>query len=278
MSRGVHPGRIHVTLKQMLHKYWVDWLTLALLMATDGAINVLFPPFHRYIDQEQLKDLMYPLKSNTVPAWTVPILALGVPTINFLVLHFARRDTAETHQAFYGLLYTMALASIVTDGLKLSIGRPRPDFFWRCFPNNITSFASNGDVICNGVASVIKEGRKSFPSGHSSWSCAGLGFFTFFLMGKLRVWSGDGHISKIIISLLPVFAATGVAVSRVDDYWHNPSDVLTGGLIGLISALVVYLLIYPPFNHLHCDVAYAAMPEAWEDNGKGLTAFPPTLK
>ncbi|KAK2400713.1 lipid phosphate phosphatase [Trifolium repens] len=26
-----------------------------------------------------------------------------------------------------------------------------------------------GNVICNGIKSVIKEGYKSFPSGHTSW-------------------------------------------------------------------------------------------------------------
>ncbi|RZC61391.1 hypothetical protein C5167_023156 [Papaver somniferum] len=43
-----------------------------------------------------------------------------------------------------------------------------------------------GDVICHGVASVIKEGHKSFPSGHTSWSFAGWGPWAYFSMLEER--------------------------------------------------------------------------------------------
>jgi len=34
-----------------------------------------------------------------------------------------------------GLLFSVLITAVITDAIKDGIGRPRPDFFWRCFPN-----------------------------------------------------------------------------------------------------------------------------------------------
>uniref|UniRef100_N1QXZ5 Lipid phosphate phosphatase 2 n=1 Tax=Aegilops tauschii TaxID=37682 RepID=N1QXZ5_AEGTA len=67
-------------------------------------------------------------------------------------------------------------------------------------------------VLCHGKASDIKEGHKSFPSGHTS-------------------------------SL--------VAVSRVDDYRHHWQDVCTGGVLGR-SDMDWWLPLCATCNFFHC--------------------------
>lgn len=101
-------------------------------------------------------------------------------------------------------------------------------------------------VLCDGVASVIKEGHKSFPSGHSSWSFAGLGFLSWYVAGKVKAFDRRGHVAKLCVVLLPLLLAAMVAVSRVDDYWHHWQDVFAGGILGLVVASFCYLQFFPP--------------------------------
>ncbi|KAF2310946.1 hypothetical protein GH714_018687 [Hevea brasiliensis] len=107
--------------------------------------------------------------------------------------------------------------------------------------NNVTT-----DVMCTGVKSVIKEGHKSFPSGHTSWSFAGLGFLSWYLSGKIRAFDRRGHVAKLCIIFLPLLVAALIGISRVDDYWHHWQDVFAGGLIGLTVASFCYLQFFPP--------------------------------
>ncbi|KAF2577155.1 hypothetical protein F2Q68_00002567, partial [Brassica cretica] len=107
-------------------------------------------------------------------------------------------------------------------------------------------YDSLGDVICHGDKSVIREGHKSFPSGHTSWSFAGLGFLSLYLSGKIQAFDGKGHVAKLCIVILPLLVAALVGISRVDDYWHHWQDVFAGGLLGLVVSTFCYLQFFPP--------------------------------
>ncbi|KAJ8464160.1 hypothetical protein OPV22_026712 [Ensete ventricosum] len=212
-----------------------------------GAISWGEEPFHRFVGRDMMIDLKYPLKSNTVPFWAVPVIGIILPFVIFLAIYFRRRDVYDLHHAILGLLYSVLITGVITDAIKDAVGRPRPDFFWRCFPDgkevydNVTT-----NVICHGENSVIKEGHKSFPSGHSSWSFAGLGFLSWYLAGKIQAFDRRGHIAKLCIVLLPLLCASLVGISRVDDYWHHWQDVFAGGSLGLIVASFCYLQFFPP--------------------------------
>ncbi|KAI3467044.1 hypothetical protein Pfo_023707 [Paulownia fortunei] len=194
-----------------------------------------------------MTDLKYPLKDNTVPFWAVPIIAIILPFTAIIVFYFIRRDVYDLHQAVLGLLFSVLISGVLTDAIKDAVGRPRPDFFWRCFPDGKGLFHNvTGDVQCTGLKSVIREGHKSFPSGHTSWSFAGLGFLAWYLSGKIRVFDRRGHVAKLCIIFVPLLLAALVGVSRVDDYWHHWQDVFAGGLLGLTVASFCYLQFFPP--------------------------------
>ncbi|KAG8387998.1 hypothetical protein BUALT_Bualt02G0079400 [Buddleja alternifolia] len=161
----------------------------------------------------------------------------------------------------------------MTDSIKDAVGRPRPNFFYRCFPDGIPVFDPlNGDVMCSGNKKLIKEGYKSFPSGHSSWSFAGLGFLAWYLCGKMKVFDQRGHAAKLCIVFIPYLFAALVAISRVDDYWHHWTDVFAGSLIGAVVSSVCYLQFFP-FPHYINGWATHAFNRILEENGSDSTSI-----
>jgi diacylglycerol diphosphate phosphatase/phosphatidate phosphatase len=69
-----------------------------------------------------------------------------------------------------GLFTAVLLTAAITDSVKDGIGRPRPDFYARCFGsvNGTALYDVTGNVICTGSTAVMREAYKSFPSGHTS--------------------------------------------------------------------------------------------------------------
>ncbi|PNX92163.1 lipid phosphate phosphatase chloroplastic-like [Trifolium pratense] len=189
-----------------------------------------------------MEDLMYPMKKNTVPIWTVPLYAVLLPITVFLFVYMRRRDVYDLHHSVLGLLYAILITGVLTDSIKDAVGRPRPDFFWRCFPDGVQVYDKFGGVVCHGNADEMKEGHKSFPSGHTS--C--LGFLSLYLSGKIKVFDRKGHVAKLCIVFLPLLFACMVGISRVDDYWHHWTDVFAGGLLGLVVTTFCYSQFFPP--------------------------------
>ncbi|KAH9609048.1 hypothetical protein KSS87_007662 [Heliosperma pusillum] len=222
-----------------------DWLILILLICIEVVLNII-SPFYRFVGKDMMEDLKYPFHSNTIPVWSVPIYAVLLPILIFVIRYLKRKDVHDLHHAILGLLFAVLITGVITDAIKDGVGRPRPNFFYRCFPDGQDFYDYLGNVVCTGNPKDIREGHKSFPSGHTSWSFAGLGFLSLYLAAKIQVFDRRGHVGKLCVVFLPLLAAALVGVSRVDDYWHHWTDVFTGGIIGLTISFFCYLQFFPP--------------------------------
>ncbi|KAH7571101.1 hypothetical protein JRO89_XS05G0253700 [Xanthoceras sorbifolium] len=262
---GAHTIKSHGASVARNHMH--DWIILLLLAVIEGILFTVHP-FYRFVGKDMMTDLKYPFKDNTVPGWAVPIYAVLLPILVFVLIYVRRRCIFDLHHAILGLLYAVLITMVITEAIKVATGRPRPDFFWRCFPDGVDNFTGPwGDVVCHGKASDIKEGHKSFPSGHTSGSFAGLGFLSLYLSGKLKAFDGKGHVAKVCLVLLPLLVASLVGVSRVSDYWHHWQDVFAGGLIGLVVACISYLQFFPPPHNNDGWGPYAYFQAREESNG-----------
>ncbi|KAI3954946.1 hypothetical protein MKW92_045032 [Papaver armeniacum] len=244
--QNVHTVKSHGA--RVARKHMYDWIMLVLLMVM-YLIIYLIHPFRRYITRDMMDDLRFPLKDVTVKFWVVPLYAAGLPIITLLGFYYNRKDVYDLHHGMLGLLFTVITTGVLTEAIKNATGRPRPHFFWRCFPDGKDVYDLAGDVICHGKENMVREAYKSFPSGHTSWSFAGLAFLSLYLAGKIKAFDQRGHIAKLCVVILPLLLASGVAITLVDDYWHHWADVFGGAILGVTAATFFYLQFFPPPYH-----------------------------
>jgi len=162
-----------------------------------------------------------------------------------------RVQITELLQTYYysvtNFLFGFYTCSLLTNIIKHAAGRLRPNFIDVCQPtrclNNGTSillqfYVSEPECTSDDL-DAIADSRRSFPSGHSS--CA---FYIFvFTAIYLQQTLSRSCFAKCL--LLPLAQATSlllavlVAVSRVSDNKHHPTDVLAGATLGTLFAYFV---------------------------------------
>ncbi|NXK47886.1 PLPP4 phosphatase, partial [Chauna torquata] len=83
----------------------------------------------------------------------------------FVVKIIRRTDKTEIKEAFLGNAVNVIITlkficyySIYIFNIHGVFCRPRPDFFYRCFPDGVM----NSEMHCTGDPDLVSEGRKSF--------------------------------------------------------------------------------------------------------------------
>ncbi|PVH96405.1 PAP2 domain-containing protein [Periconia macrospinosa] len=208
----------HLPSKRLILSYVFDWIVIIAIAAV-GAGWEYIEPFKRPFSLVNL-DISYPHQYHEkIPTWLLVLVALIAPAaITFLVCMIFvpgptasrgtpkaliwRRKAWEWNTAWMGLALSLATAFMITQGMKLLFGKPRPDLLSRCQPDlsRIQQTALNpvGATfnpnwilvtadICTQTDMDLNDGFKSFPSGHASFSWAGLLYLTLFLASKFSV-------------------------------------------------------------------------------------------
>lgn len=207
---------------------------------------------HPYATRERVPALWAALVAILAPA---VVMALWCGILEGRVLRTrqlsGRTRVWEINVAVLGLLLSVGLALVTTNIFKNTVGRPRPDLIDRCRPvqdaaSMTTPFGLSNVTICRQTdRAVMRDGYKSFPSGHSSTAFSGLGYLAIWLAGKLHTLDGAGHVWKVALISVPVMAATLIAASRIMDARHHPFDVLFGSALGAVAAWISYRQYYP---------------------------------
>jgi membrane-associated phospholipid phosphatase len=213
-----------------------------------------------------------------------------------------RRKLWECHTGWMGLGVALAGAFMVTEGLKDIYGKPRPDLLNRCQPNlaKLAQFVVGGlgqqlgeapllvdSRICQQTDnSILRDGFASFPSGHASFSWAGMTYLTLFLCAKFAITipfltsaadnlldtaafdkapstrrNGMGAeiaparnraaappLYLLVLAFVPLGAAFYISGSRWSDYRHHGFDIIFGSILGFLFAWLGFRLYHLPIR------------------------------
>ena len=169
-----------------------------------------------------------------------------------------------------GLGVSIGAAIFITNVVKNTVGRPRPDLIDRCQPkagsSNAEPFGLATTLVCT-QTNLLKDGFKSFPSGHSSMSFSGLGYLSLFLAGRLHVLDHHGQVYKPILVVVPLLGAALIAISRTMDNRHHAGDVIVGSGLGMLVAWMAYRQYFPALASMRAGQAYALQQLDDESSG-----------
>ncbi|KAJ5931140.1 hypothetical protein N7466_006633 [Penicillium verhagenii] len=292
--------------KLVVLSYIIDWVFIIAVALFGYAFYKQTPnqhPFsltdpsisYPYTEHETVTDTTLILVSVLAPAAVILITALaiipgtaapaGIKPSKYQTL---RRKLWEWNAGWMGLGIALAGVWMSTQGLKVLIGKPRPDLLARCNPNldDITTYTVGGlgekltgaatlvsYKICQDQSSLVTvDGFSSFPSGHSSFSFSGLGYLTLWLCAKFSIGfpylpsypvEGKTHtddqssvrtrgaappVPLMVVAFVPTATAFYIASSRWFNYRHHGFDIIFGSIMGMAFAWIGFNMYHLPIR------------------------------
>ena len=125
-----------------------------------------------------------------------PLAAIALWAVAF------RPPFHKLHVTVLGLIISVLLACFITDIIKNSVGRPRPDLIARCKPEKDTPEHElvTIDVCTETDHHLLHDGWRSFPSGHSSLAFSGLGYLALYACSPPLRRAGDRCCTRRLLT------------------------------------------------------------------------------
>lgn len=236
-------------IKFVENKYLIRiFLDISLLLLSGAAyiiVNNFLQTTERgfFCDDQSLK---YPLKGSTCGFKLLCVISIGIP-LGVLVLSEIFRNQSSIRAILTGILEVIVPFSqgflshnLLVIVMKKLVGRLRPNFYGICQPVLLSQMECSNNayvneyVCSNEDTTFINEINSSFPSGHASFIFFGMTFLVIYFEDRLNFkWS---ILIKSTCQLICILLAFVISVGRITENWHHWTDVLAGGIIGILFA------------------------------------------
>ncbi|KAL2221322.1 PAP2 domain protein [Thermoascus aurantiacus ATCC 26904] len=303
--RTLRKGALHIS-KRLVLSYVIDWILIIGTAAVGYAFGTIEPNHNPFSLTDPSISFPYAVHE-TVSTGVLVLAGLVAPAVIILLVTLIfipgrtvnkntprsliwKRKLWEWNAGWMGLGVSLAGVYVATQGLKDLYGKPRPDLLDRCDPDlfNIAAYAVSGLgerlmgaptlvtwEICQNKSDMLRiDGFASFPSGHSSFSWAGLTYLTLWLCAKFSIafpWLSHRPLNRnndllptteisirdegaappvylLILMLVPLGVAAFISASRWFDHRHHGFDILFGSIMGVAFAWVGFRLYHLPIR------------------------------
>ncbi|XP_045121273.1 phospholipid phosphatase 1-like isoform X3 [Portunus trituberculatus] len=144
-------------------------------------------------------------------------------------------------------LFGCACSQLTTDIAKYSVGRLRPHFVSICKPDWTQIDCVNNTYVdpipCTTPKENhrMKEARLSFPSGHASFSAYTMVYLAIYLQVRFKFKAP--RLLRPFLQFLCLMLTFYTTLSRISDYKHHWSDVLSGFILGTVVATLISVYV-----------------------------------
>jgi membrane-associated phospholipid phosphatase len=209
----------------------------------------------------------HPHRPDSVP-WWAPTVVGSTAILGLAGLRFAQDPGwRKVHATVLGAVQTQLATYVLTEVGKSAVGRLRPDYRDRMDRHycGLDRGAVPEGVNCAHVRAEARalraagrdpadayldhgdfeDGRRSFPSGHTSAAFATATYFALVAGGEL-VWGDDAtgatRAAGVALQAAALGMAAMVGASRLLDHRHHPEDVVAGAALGATNAVAAYVI------------------------------------